>query len=518
MSYKCHSCNKDLIVAYNATMNRFACKACGEIISGKQLITDVIVGDCVVISRVFECEKYSIFKAYQRILQRNVLLKILNLDYINDKYSRQIFFEEAQKMAKIDFPNFIQVYQSGVSNEICYTILDFFDGEKLSSLMARIGSLNTQLILNIAIKLCNALECIDKPILEDNSIHPDNIWINSSNEIKIYDLSQSIRSEYEFSRYNAPEINTKTKHVKFDCRQYIYTVGVIVYEMFSGAKIISTQQFKENKDLSQRQNNREPTSLKHLFSNFDSELSYFVDMMLKINVEERPDSWKIVKDFFENKLATLNLSIQNFEGTTSYRTYESLSIPTRKNHTKLIVLIFVMVTMFSVSLFSYNFILSYEEKTEFQKSWNKITTSIKLMNSVEAIKVVKKFVRDNNNKLTDTQRQHAKSILEGLFEVNSKEKILNIRNKNVTGLAISLTELINVEQLENFSNKEINSYLNALEDLIIHIQLLLKEEKLDRVNLKNIKQIYEKVKKRQLLVVKILAKKQVKTSKFKNQN
>ncbi len=508
MSYKCHSCNKKLVVAYNATMNRFACKFCGEVISGKQLVTDAIISDCIVVNRIFECEKYSIFKAYQRGLQRNVLLKILNLDYINDKYSRQIFFDEAKNMAKIDFPNFIQVYQSGVSNEICYTILDFFDGEKLSNLMTRIGSLNTQLILNIAIKLCNALEYINQPVLNDNTIKPDNIWINSSNEIKIYDLNQSIPEEYEFSRYNAPEVNNRTKQLKFDHRQYIYTVGAIVYEMFSGGTVISEQQFREEKDLSQRQNSREPTSLKHLFNNFDDDISDFVDMMLKINIEERPVSWNVVKEFFEKKLATINLSIQNFEGTTSYRTYESLSIPSQKNHTKLIILIFVMVTMFSISLFSYNFILSYEEKTGFQESWDEVVTSIKYMNSIEAIMIVKKFIRNNNNKLTDTQREHAKFILESLFDAGNKEKILHIRSKNLMSLATSLTELISVEQLEKSSKTEVHSYLNALENLIFHIQFLLKYEEMHKFDFKIIKQLYENVKKRQLIAIKILNKKQ----------
>ena len=505
MSYKCHNCNKTVIVAYDDETNRFSCSLCGEIISGKQLLLGVIVADCVILSKVFECEKYTIFKAYQKNLQRNVLIKILNLDYLSDSYSKKVFFDDVQRLAAIDFPNFIQVYESGENNKICYAIFDYFDGEKLSDLMSRVGSLNTHLVLNIAMRLCNALEHASEQLLYRSFINPNNIWINSSNEIKIYNLEQ-FREDYRFSKYNAPEVNAQGK-ITFDSRQYIYTVGAIIYEMFSGLEVISTQQFKTEKLLIQRQQSREPTSLKHLFNNFDGEISDFIDKMLKINIDERPKNWQEVKDFFEQKIASLSPVIQSFDGTTNYRTYESLSIPVKYNFGKVVFLIILITAMSCISFFSYSFLTSHKKNSTLWNEWSVLRSNLSSQSSENDIKKLKKFILKNNKKFNDNQRQYIKIFTEELIYKKRKNKLAYIRCKNLTGLAITLIKIIKDEDLQECSVSELYSYLGALDDLTNHFNLFLKDALNSECDMEKIKNLKKQMEARRLLTIKIFNEK-----------
>ena len=505
MSYKCHSCNKNVVIRYNKEMNRFACSFCGEIISGKQLLLGVIVADCILLSRVFECEQYTVFKAFQKNLQRNVLIKILNLDFISDNGSTKFFFEDLQKIAAINYPNFIQVYESGISNDVYYAIFDYFDGENLSDLMSRVGAFDIYLALNITIKLCNALENVSERILDRYFINPDNIWVNSSNEIKIYNLGRCENEEH-FSRYNAPEINRQNK-IKFDIRQYIYTVGAISYEMVSGLEVISIQEFNTDKILLQKQQSCEPISLKHLFKNFDEELSDFIDKLLKIKIDERPSSWKEVKAFFERKAALLTPMIQSYEGTTNCRTYESLSIPVKYNFRKIIFLVLLILAMTFISFFSYEFLVSHKRSSKLWNEWNILRNSLTLKNTDKDINKLREFISENNKKFNDNQRQYVKIFMEELIYKKSKNKLSYIKCKNLTGLAIILTQIIDKDDLDQCSVSELYSYLGALDDLTNHFDIFLSRKNESNCNFSKLKALSEQLKNRRMLAIKIFNEK-----------
>ncbi|UDQ96486.1 protein kinase [Lentisphaerota bacterium WC36G] len=506
MSYKCLKCGKNLIIAYDALTNRYACSSCREIISGKQLVLGVTIASCVIESRVAECSKYTVFKAFQKNLKRDVLVKVLNLDFTRSKYEREKFIGEIQQLSHFQYPNFIQIYEAGVFNGVYYAIFDYFKGEKLSELLARVGSLSMFNTIDLALKLIDSCEFVTERLVNSNFMNPDNIWISSNDEIKLFELCADENEEKHFSCYNAPEVNIN-KNIKFSKEQYIYSLGAICYEMFCGTKPFVDEL------LIKKQQSREPVSLKHLFNNFDEQMSDFIDKMLKIDIAERPKSWQEIRLFFKQSITRLLPKSLNMDDSASVRIYESLAIPSYRSYLRIILL-----TVFSFSLviaiaLTIALTLKHKKKNYLWTDLATLKDNLEKDYNSKNIAAVKNFIKNNYTNFNKEQQKYVDFILKELTEDQKSCKLISIREKNLMGLAVSLTEIISKENIKSCSIEQLNYLLRALDDLKNHIDIFLKNKKISTLSRKKIINIYEKVQKQRLAIMKVYKAKKSLSSK-----
>ncbi|MEM0969171.1 MAG: serine/threonine-protein kinase, partial [Verrucomicrobiota bacterium] len=156
------------------------------------------------------------------------------------------FVMEARAMARLDHPNIVKIHDFGeTENKLPYIVMEYVEGVDLGELV--FGKLITVEHVGSWIpQVCEALEYAHNHELVHRDVKPANIMITLDGEVKIMDFGlvkmrggpgsaglTEARMSVGTPRYLAPEAVESGAHV--DHRADIYSVGVVLYELLTGA-------------------------------------------------------------------------------------------------------------------------------------------------------------------------------------------------------------------------------------------------------------------------------------------
>ncbi|MDR2355002.1 MAG: protein kinase [Clostridiales Family XIII bacterium] len=154
------------------------------------------------------------------------------------------FLDEARNMAKFsEHPNIVNIYDFFEENGTAYIIMEYMQGVSLSGYLNQAGGvLNQAEAVGIALPVMEALSAIHAIGIIHRDIHPGNIYILNSNQIKILDFGaakftagneESTRTIVVTQGYAAPEqYRSKSKQGPYTD---IYGLGATMYKMLTGS-------------------------------------------------------------------------------------------------------------------------------------------------------------------------------------------------------------------------------------------------------------------------------------------
>jgi len=148
---------------------------------------------------------------------------------------------EVRIARQVSHPNVCRVYDIGELDGLPFLTMEYVDGEDLGSLLRRIGRLPGDKAVEIARRLCAGLAAAhDKSVLH-RDLKPANIMIDGRGQVIITDFGLAalagtlkegdIRSGTP--AYMAPE---QIAGREVTASSDIYSLGVVVYEMFTGKR------------------------------------------------------------------------------------------------------------------------------------------------------------------------------------------------------------------------------------------------------------------------------------------
>ena len=201
-----------------------------------------------------------VYKVRQPSLDRTVALKILSPELGRDPAFAERFDREARVLGKLNHPNIVTVFESGVvaatpssqteqnaapGIHYYYLIMEFVDGVNLRQAM-RAGRFTPQQALAVVPGICDALQAAHAQGVWHRDIKPENILLDAQGGVKIVDfgiarLVGDPRRDFTLTvtgaalgsaAYMAPEQHEKPHDV--DHRADIYSLGVVIYEMLTG--------------------------------------------------------------------------------------------------------------------------------------------------------------------------------------------------------------------------------------------------------------------------------------------
>ena len=232
---------------------------------------------------------------------------------------RMRFAREADFAMAIRHKNLISVYDVGEDPDtgLCYIIMDYVPGGTLSSRLARAGKLGVHEAVGIAVQVANVLDVAHKAGVVHRDVKPDNIMFNEDGVPKLADLgiakfTREKESDSTVTKtgviigtpaYMSPEQLMDSHNV--DARADIYSLGVVLYEMLTGARPHADSSMVEL--LSKAIQGEELPNVLTVRPDVPDAVAYALSKMVSLNVEARPqtaaDAAKLLTDAITGRLA-----------------------------------------------------------------------------------------------------------------------------------------------------------------------------------------------------------------------
>ena len=184
-----------------------------------------------------------------------VAIKLLAQSCVDNDALRQRFRDEASICARLGdrSPNIVQIRDYGILDELDlpYYAMEFLQGRDLEELIQPDAHIELEQIVSIVQQLCEGLQVAHEQGVVHRDLKPSNIYLipdaQRGERVKILDfgiakflrdaaLAQTgplTQGYMGTPRYSSPE---QLQGREIDLRSDLYSLGLILYELFSGAK------------------------------------------------------------------------------------------------------------------------------------------------------------------------------------------------------------------------------------------------------------------------------------------
>jgi len=183
----------------------------------------------------------SVWRGHDRVLGRDVVVKVLHPELAADERFRARFHEEAVNAARLTHPNIVALYDTGEQGGVAYVVMELVHGPALGQVLARHGPLPPARAARLASEVCGALDYAHQTGVCHGSLKPSNILLADDGTVKVADFSIArAAADDDPSRtgeilgpdgFLAPEV---VRGQQADGRADVYGLGACLYAMLTG--------------------------------------------------------------------------------------------------------------------------------------------------------------------------------------------------------------------------------------------------------------------------------------------
>jgi serine/threonine protein kinase len=193
----------------------------------------------------------AVYRAHDVRLDRDVAIKVVRADLLNESETRARFRREAQIVARLQHPGIVSVYDYGTfADGSAFLVMELVRGEDLRRVLRRDGAMPASRALPLVGAMCAAVHAAHQEGVLHRDLKPENILLGDGGvPLKVLDFGvaklvtdrpadETVLGTLTGAgvvigtpAYMAPE---QLRGAPVDARTDVFSLGVITYEMLTG--------------------------------------------------------------------------------------------------------------------------------------------------------------------------------------------------------------------------------------------------------------------------------------------
>ena len=257
------------------------------------------VGKYQLLGKLGEGNMATVFRAYDKELDREVALKMLKYDLACNQRFVDRFEQEAKIIASLNHPNIVNVIEVIEEFSTRFIVMEKLQGQNLSVAIKQKGKFSIQETREILSQVASALQYAHnhgETGIIHRDIKPSNIVIDQNGNIKLTDFGIASPPQDKdiivegTPSYMAPEIiNSEVS----DGRADIYSLGVMCFHMLSGSLPFSASKVVR---LLKMQVEQAPPDIRNARPDIDEDLALFIEQSLSKDPNSRLSDWNRIRE------------------------------------------------------------------------------------------------------------------------------------------------------------------------------------------------------------------------------
>ena len=184
----------------------------------------------------------AVFRAHDPFLERDVAIKVLDPSLAVDAALEEQFLHEARTIAAAEHPHIVPLYSAESKGGLLYLVMRLLPGQSLADRIAK-GKLPPAEAARIALECARALAAAHSVGVVHRDIKPGNVLLDANGNATVTDFGISLVTsrparEVHGSTAGTPHYMSPEQALgePVDGRADVYALGVVLYEMLTGAR------------------------------------------------------------------------------------------------------------------------------------------------------------------------------------------------------------------------------------------------------------------------------------------
>lgn len=210
--------------------------------------TGQMFGEFKLLRRLGRGGMAEVWLAEQLKPKRQVALKFMHAELMNDPLFVKRFEREADAAAGLTHANIVQVYSTGTVENQHYIAQEFVEGQTLRDYLRKLSDQSKRISVNASLtilrQIASALEAAAEKGIVHRDIKPENIMLTEKGNVKVADFGLA-QIEQGGEKLHLTQADTtmgtplymspeQIRAEKLDQRSDLYSFGVMAYHMLCG--------------------------------------------------------------------------------------------------------------------------------------------------------------------------------------------------------------------------------------------------------------------------------------------